>query len=118
MSVFDHPTHSGHDHVHGPDCGHTAVRHDDHVDYLHDGHLHYSHDDHVDEHVIEIDGQNPGACTPEHDCGAHDAGHTHDPGCGHDQIPHGDHTDYLVDGHLHHPHGDHCDHHGEVPIAS
>jgi hypothetical protein len=42
---------------HGPNCGHTAVRHDGHVDYLHDGHLHHMHEDHVDEHVIPIDGQ-------------------------------------------------------------
>ena len=27
--------HETHDHEHGPGCGHTAVRHDDHVDYLH-----------------------------------------------------------------------------------
>jgi hypothetical protein len=29
-------------------------------------------------------------------------------------VPHGAHTDYLVNGHLHHPHGDHCDDHGPV----
>jgi zinc transport system permease protein len=44
-------THSeDHDHVHGPDCGHTAVRHGDHVDYIHDGHLHAAHGEHYDEH--------------------------------------------------------------------
>jgi hypothetical protein len=32
-------------------------------------------------------------------------------------VPHGDHTDYLVDGHLHHPHGDHCDDHGPLRPA-
>ena len=42
------------EHVHGPDCGHTAIRHNGHIDYIHDGHLHHSHDDHCDEHVIEI----------------------------------------------------------------
>ena len=37
-----------HDHEHGPGCGHTAVRHDDHVDYLHDG-------DHCDHHgTVEV----------------------------------------------------------------
>jgi hypothetical protein len=30
-----------HAHVHGPNCGHTAVRHDGHTDYLHHGHLHH-----------------------------------------------------------------------------
>lgn len=43
---------SGHDsgHVHGPDCGHEAVPHGDHVDYLVDGHLHHPHGDHCDDH--------------------------------------------------------------------
>ncbi len=30
-------THEGHVHVHGPNCGHTAVQHDGNTDYLHDG---------------------------------------------------------------------------------
>ena len=37
---MDH-THLNHGHVHGIKCGHTAIRHEDHVDYLHDGHLHH-----------------------------------------------------------------------------
>jgi len=28
-------------HVHGPDCGHERIRHDDHFDYLVDDHLHH-----------------------------------------------------------------------------
>jgi zinc transport system permease protein len=40
--------HTGH--VHGGECGHPAVRHGDHVDYVHDGHLHAAHGDHWDEH--------------------------------------------------------------------
>jgi zinc transport system permease protein len=39
-----------HAHDHGPDCGHRAVRHGDHVDYVHDGHRHASHGEHYDEH--------------------------------------------------------------------
>jgi zinc transport system permease protein len=39
-----------HDHLHGDDCGHDAVRHGDHVDYLHEGHRHAEHADHYDEH--------------------------------------------------------------------
>ncbi|MEZ5093046.1 metal ABC transporter permease [Nocardioides sp.] len=39
-----------HAHVHGPDCGHPAVQHDDHVDYIHDGHRHAEHGSHYDEH--------------------------------------------------------------------
>jgi zinc transport system permease protein len=39
-----------HSHQHGDDCGHPAVLHVDHVDYVHDGHRHTAHDDHYDEH--------------------------------------------------------------------
>ena len=39
-----------HRHTHGNDCGHVAVRHGDHVDYVHDGHRHAHHGDHYDEH--------------------------------------------------------------------
>ncbi len=49
--------------------------------------------------------------------GGHDRKHVHGPGCGHEAVPHGDHTDYLVDGRLHHPHGDHCDDHGPVEVV-
>ena len=33
-----------------PACGHRAVAHEDHVDYLHDGHRHAPHGAHYDEH--------------------------------------------------------------------
>ena len=39
-----------HGHRHGPDCGHQAVAHGDHVDYLHGGHRHAPHGGHYDEH--------------------------------------------------------------------
>ena len=42
-----------HDHEHGPDCGHLAIAHGDHVDYLHDGHRHAVHADHYDEHTLD-----------------------------------------------------------------
>ena len=109
--------HQNHDHQHGADCGHTAIRHGDHVDYLHEGHLHHPHDGHVDEHRLDVDAANPADCTPDHTCAGHDASHTHGPDCGHEAVPHGDHVDYLVDGHLHHPHNGHCDHHGELALA-
>lgn len=108
-----HETHEGHDHQHGPGCGHTAVLHEDHVDYVHDGHLHHPHDDHVDEHRFEVNAQNPVECTKGFH-GAHNEDHEHGPDCGHQAVPHGDHIDYLVGGQLHHPHGDHCDDHGPV----
>jgi zinc transport system permease protein len=39
-----------HVHQHGPDCGHAAVPHGDHVDYVHDGRRHAEHGAHYDEH--------------------------------------------------------------------
>ena len=46
----DHETADTHPHEHGPDCGHVAVPHEDHVDYVHDGHRHAEHGAHYDEH--------------------------------------------------------------------
>ncbi|RYE80806.1 MAG: metal ABC transporter permease [Myxococcales bacterium] len=47
----DHDTvEEPHRHQHGPGCGHPAVEHGDHVDYLHDGHRHALHGSHYDEH--------------------------------------------------------------------
>lgn len=39
-----------HGHDHGAACGHPAVPHGDHVDYVHDGHRHAVHGEHYDEH--------------------------------------------------------------------
>jgi zinc transport system permease protein len=43
-----------HGHVHGPGCGHLAIEHGDHVDYVHGGHRHAVHvtgeGQHYDEH--------------------------------------------------------------------
>ena len=114
----EHKIHENHEHVHGSDCGHVGIRHNGHTDYAHDGHLHSPHDGHFDEHTLEVSEKNPEACTPQHSCGAHDKSHKHGAGCGHEAIPHGDHTDYLVNDHLHHPHGEHCDNHGKVELAA
>ncbi len=116
MSEHNCETHENHDHQHSEDCGHTAIKHGDHVDFLHDGHLHHqSADGVVEEHTIPVTAENPEGCT---DSAAHADGHVHGPDCGHEAVPHGDHVDYLVDGHLHHPHGDHCDDHGPVEVVS
>jgi hypothetical protein len=32
------------EHVHGEGCGHEAVPHEDHIDYVHDGHRHFLKD--------------------------------------------------------------------------
>jgi hypothetical protein len=42
--------HVGHMHVHDAGCGHPAVPHESHVDYLHGEHRHARHDAHYDEH--------------------------------------------------------------------
>lgn len=46
----NHTEAEDHLHRHGPGCGHPAIPHDDHVDYLHDGHRHAVHGAHYDEH--------------------------------------------------------------------
>ena len=112
MECTEHEKHGGH--IHGPGCGHPALRHEGHMDYLHEGHLHHVHGDHIDDHRITISANNPDSCTPGHVCNGHAAGHKHGEGCGHEVVPHGEHVDYLVAGHLHHAHGTHCDDHGRV----
>jgi len=47
---LDPVEHLEHLHDHGPACGHVAVPHDDHVDYVHDGHRHAAHGEHYDDH--------------------------------------------------------------------
>jgi hypothetical protein len=111
--MSDHQTHHHPEHTHGPGCGHTAVRHEGHVDYLHDGCLHHPHEDHYDEHVIAVSATNPEGCA-ETTTACAESGHVHGPGCGHEAVPHGDHIDYLVDGRLHHVHDGHCDDHGPL----
>jgi hypothetical protein len=103
---------SQHTHQHGPGCGHIAIRHEGHVDYLEDGHLQHPRNGRVDEHTLSVNSSAPDRCTPDLQCE-----HGHAPGCGHEAVPHGDHTDYLVRGRLHHPHSNHCDDHGPVQLV-
>lgn len=51
VCTADHPA-KGHstDHQHGPNCGHAAIPHGDHMDYLVDGKLHHFHGTHCDDH--------------------------------------------------------------------
>ena len=102
-------THAGeHAHIHGQQCGHVAILHNDHIDYLHDGHLHFRQGDHYEEHTIAVDETHPAVCSPLTCSCDHQAE-------GHERVPHGDHFDYLCNGELHHCHGDHCDSHGLLP---
>ncbi|MDB6027120.1 MAG: hypothetical protein JWM68_3343 [Verrucomicrobiales bacterium] len=105
-----------HTHQHGPGCGHLAVQHQGHIDYLHDGHLHHQEGQRVEEHVIDVDQEHPDQCN--HQGKGHTKSHVHGPNCGHETVPHGDHTDYLVDGRLHHAHEGHCDDHGPLEVVS
>lgn len=50
LTPVDHTVADEHVHQHGDDCGHPAVVHGDHVDYVHDGHRHAPHGGHYDEH--------------------------------------------------------------------
>ncbi|MDG5789088.1 hypothetical protein QA612_16650 [Evansella sp. AB-P1] len=108
----DHHVHSNHSHQHSSECGHTKIRHNDHIDYVHNGHLHREHNGHWDECRVPVSDNNPDNCN-EISCGC-----VHSEDCGHELVPHGDHMDYLVNGRLHHVHGDHCDDHGPVDIVN
>ncbi|WP_030613495.1 hypothetical protein [Streptomyces sclerotialus] len=99
MATATHTTHQGHTHQHGAGCGHVAVPHGDHTDYVHDGCLHRTHQDHVDE------------CEPAGHTEHQEHTHQHQEGCGHVAVPHGDHMDYIHDGHRHAPHNGHWDDH-------
>lgn len=56
LSRARHRSAERHLHEHGPGCGHEAVLHGDHVDYMHDGHRHAAHEGHYDEHSDDPDG--------------------------------------------------------------
>jgi zinc transport system permease protein len=45
-----HTVTESHPHRHAPGCGHPAVQHGDHADFIHEGHRHAAHADHYDEH--------------------------------------------------------------------
>lgn len=82
-----------HPHVHGPDCGHVAEWHVDHMDYLHDGHDHHMHAGvvHEDE-TISVHVDHP---------------HAHGPNCGHATRVKNNRLEYAHDGDWHHLHGTH-----------
>jgi hypothetical protein len=103
-------------HVHGASCGHAAVQHEGHVDYLTHGHLEHQEGGRIVDHAISVSAKNPSSCTPGFHSG-HTADHHHGTACGHEAVSHGNHTDYLVEGQLHHTHGDHCDNHGAVTLS-
>ena len=89
-------------HEHGAGCGHAALQHRDHVDYLHDGHAHRIHGDHVDDEPVI--GSEAHVAHPGHM-------HVHREGCGHQAVRHEDHVDYIHGAHRHTGHQVHYDEH-------
>ena len=55
MTGTIHNEHLDHSHVHGEGCGHVAIPHGDHVDYVHDGHAHRAHEQHWDKCPDDVD---------------------------------------------------------------
>jgi hypothetical protein len=54
LASADHAVAEEHTHKHGKKCGHKAVRHGDHTDYLHDGQYHAMHSGHYDLHGAPV----------------------------------------------------------------
>ena len=48
--IAAHTVTESHPHRHAPGCGHQAVQHGNHTDFIHEGHRHAAHADHYDEH--------------------------------------------------------------------
>jgi len=101
-ATLEHRPHDAHAHDHDQWCGHAAVPHGDHLDYLHDGHVHHLDVDHVDDV--------PAAMAALH---LPHTGHmhVHGPACGHPSVEHQDHRDFQHGEHRHASHGDHYDEH-------
>jgi hypothetical protein len=117
----DSPRNSAHsgihtvaEHKHGPTCGHKAVAHDKHTDWIHDGVYHCEHNDHYDSHgaVIAADGEGQRSVASDLHVQVDEKGHKHGENCGHKTVKHDDHIDYIHDGHYHALHGAHGDDHG------
>lgn len=46
----EHMPEDGSKHRHGPGCGHEAIEHGDHTDYVHEGRRHFWNRDHWEHH--------------------------------------------------------------------
>ncbi len=93
-----------HPHVHDRFCGHAAIPHEGHVDFLHDGHVHHVHEDHVDDVDAIVDLASRHLSHMGHM-------HVHGDGCGHVEVPHEGHLDYVHGDHRHAGHHVHYDEH-------
>ncbi len=108
----EHAVKGDHSHQHSIACGHTKIKHEDHIDYLHDGELHRENDGKWVKCVIPVTEKNP-AESKTLPCGC-----DHTDACGHEMVPHGDHMDYLVNGRLHHVKNGECYDHGPVEVVT
>ncbi|KAK3281755.1 cadmium/zinc-transporting ATPase [Cymbomonas tetramitiformis] len=112
MGQTDDCGHRGACPEHGPCTEPTVIEHDGHIGYLHDGQL-----------TCDVgSGTFDTECKLRHHVEEErviKSDHRHGPGCGHEQIPHGDHFDYLVDDRLHHVAdpacGEECSHQSTEP---
>eukprot|EP01114_Cavostelium_apophysatum_P015021 TRINITY_DN4013_c0_g1_i1.p1 TRINITY_DN4013_c0_g1~~TRINITY_DN4013_c0_g1_i1.p1 ORF type:complete len:382 (-),score=49.80 TRINITY_DN4013_c0_g1_i1:50-1195(-) len=104
------------DHHHHPSCGHLAIVHNGHIDFLNHSRLQHFHkaSGMLSDHELTGDSY-PSECAPINKP-HHETAHIHGPNCGHQTLQHDGHTDYLVDNVLHHFHNGHCDLHGELEI--
>jgi len=108
---------SSHEHQHADACGHEAVPHGDHVDYVHDGHMHAMHSGHYDDHGLNQMAKSSRKTASTDHLTAKTHKHKHAKDCGHELVKHGDHEDYLHDGQYHAKHGGHYDLHG-TPVVN
>eukprot|EP00953_Heterococcus_sp_UTEX-ZZ885_P013748 7840-Heterococcus_DN1.PRE.2 len=119
--------------LHGPDCGHPAIRHEDHVGFLQDGDLHcYVRQKgtakfRVEKHKLDHAGP---CCSPTADELDHHTHHDQAEPCNCDgtltgidsplpigtKVRHGDHYDFLVGDAIHHRKGGVCMEHGKVEL--
>ena len=100
----EHQSHTAKAHTHKAGCGHEAVKHGDHTDYMHDGQFHTAHEKHYDVHGTDDK------------VASHD--HVHGKDCGHKEVQHGDHMDFEHDGHFHAAHDKHFDDHGVMTATA
>ncbi len=103
-------------HMHNDKCGHAAVKHDTHTDYVENGAYHSAHADHFDKHGTAISSNDPAARNVASDTHftVNENGHAHGDKCGHKKVAHADHFDYIHDGQYHSTHADHSDNHGTL----
>jgi hypothetical protein len=124
--------------LHGPECGHQAIEHNNHVGFLQDGDLHCfvrtsgSNKFKIEKHELPHTGP---CCPPyENEGDSAGSGHSHSDeiepcGCygslneglpdgNSSKVLHGSHYDWLVGSAMHHRKGDNCMNHGTLQLIA